>query len=500
MEVKVKTAQLLKQKTPCLLIGVFEDRLRTETVRELDDMLEGSIERAIREKEFAGKARQLLFLHAGPDLPASRVLLVGLGKRKGTTVDGLRQAAGSAGDFLQGKKIARIATDLATVPVKQAGLRETTQAVVEGMLLATYRFDRYRTQKREELPEAFKKIEILVDRKEPKAEAERGVEDALSVCQGVTTARDMVNEPGNIKSPEYFADQARMLSDECGLECRILDRSELGKEGMGAMLGVAQGSVREPKLIVMEHRGADREQAPVALIGKGVMFDAGGISLKPSEGMQEMKMDMGGGAAVLGAMAAVARLGLPINVVGLIPAVENMPSGSAIRPGDVLTSRSGKTIEVVNTDAEGRLILADALTYAERFKPAKVIDVATLTGACVIALGHHASAVLGSDDKLVDALRGAGDKSGERLWPLPLWDEYDEQLKSDIADVKNVGGRPAGTITAAAFLKRFAGEYDWAHLDIAGTAWESSGRPYIPKGGTGVGVRLLVEFLRGYES
>ncbi len=330
------------------------------------------------------------------------------------------------------------------------------------------------------------------------ADAESGVADALKVCRAVGVARDMVNEPGNVKSPEFFAGKARLLAEECGFDCRILERDELEEEGMGAMLGVAQGSVREPRLIVMEYRGAKKDAAPVVLIGKGVVFDAGGISLKPSEGMEEMKMDMGGGAAVLGAMTAVATLGLPLNVVGLIPAVENLPSGSAIRPGDVLTSKSGKTIEVINTDAEGRLILADALSYAERFAPAKVIDLATLTGACIIALGHHASAVLGSDAKLVEALRGAGDKTGERLWELPLWDDYDEQLNSGIADVKNIGGRAAGTITAAAFLKRFAGEYDWAHLDIAGTAWESSGRPYIPKGASGVGVRLLVEFLRGY--
>ena len=269
----------------------------------------------------------------------------------------------------------------------------------------------------------------------------------------------------------------------------------MAREGCGALLGVAQGSAREPRLIILQHNGGRKGQAPVALVGKGVTFDSGGISLKPAEKMDEMKMDMGGGAAVIGTMLAASLLALPVNLVGIIPAAENMPSATAYRPGDILTSLSGQTIEVLNTDAEGRLILADALTYAKRYEPKLVIDLATLTGACIIALGHHATAVLGNDQELVDSLLKAGEKSGERLWQLPLWDDYDQQIKSDVADVKNTGGRPAGTITAAAFLKKFASDFRWAHLDIAGTAWYDQNRPYTPKGGTGVGVRLLIEFL-----
>jgi leucyl aminopeptidase len=308
--------------------------------------------------------------------------------------------------------------------------------------------------------------------------------------------RDLVNTPGNIKSPAYLAEQAKNAAGQSNLKCKLLGQKELAKEGCGALLGVAQGSVREPQLIVLEHNGGNKDQAPIALVGKGVTFDSGGISLKPGEKMDEMKMDMAGGATVIGTMLAASLLELPINLVGIVPAVENMPSGTAYRPGDILTSLSGQTIEVLNTDAEGRLILADALTYAKRYEPQLVIDLATLTGACIIALGHHATAVLGNDQKLVQDLLSAGEESGERLWQLPLWEDYDKLIKSDVADVKNTGGRAAGTITAAAFLKKFASDFRWAHLDIAGTAWRDQNQPYTPKGGTGVGVRMLIAFLQ----
>ncbi|MEZ4484379.1 MAG: leucyl aminopeptidase [Syntrophotaleaceae bacterium] len=307
-------------------------------------------------------------------------------------------------------------------------------------------------------------------------------------------ARDLVNEPGNVKSPAFLAEQAQVMAEELGLQCTVLDRPALEQEGLGALLGVAQGSIREPRLIVMHYRGAGDER-PIALVGKGVVFDSGGISLKPGEKMDQMKMDMAGGAAVLGTLQAAARMQLPVNLVGIVPAVENMPSGSAIRPGDILTSLAGRTIEVLNTDAEGRLILADALTYAKRFEPREVIDLATLTGACIIALGHHAAALLGNHQGLLRQLQKAGEQSGERCWQLPLWDDYGEQIKSEVADLKNIGGRPAGTITAAAFLQHFAKDFRWAHLDIAGTAWQEKGSDYRPAGATGFGVRLLIEHL-----
>jgi len=336
-------------------------------------------------------------------------------------------------------------------------------------------------------------------------ETSRGLDEAYAaaaaagiVCDGVALARDLVNAPGNAKSPEVLAERCRSEALAAGVACTILDRAALEAEGMGGILGVAQGSAREPRLIVLEYRGAGEEK-PLALIGKGIVFDAGGISLKPAEKMDEMKMDMAGGAATLAAVITAARLGLRLNLVGIIPAAENLPSGTAIRPGDILTSLAGKTIEVINTDAEGRLLLADALAYARRFHPRVMIDLATLTGACIIALGSQASAILGNDEPLIRSLIRAGEASGERLWQLPLWDEYAKQLKSDIADLKNTGGRPAGTITAAAFLQAFVKGCPWAHLDIAGTAWEEKGRPCVPKGGSGVGVRLLIEWLRGQE-
>jgi leucyl aminopeptidase len=300
-----------------------------------------------------------------------------------------------------------------------------------------------------------------------------------------------------VATPTHLAEEAERLGEVVGLEVTVLGPGEMEAEGMGAILAVAQGSEQEPRLIVLEHRGGREGDPPLLLVGKGLTFDAGGISIKPASGMEDMKYDMSGGAAVFGALYAVAELGLPINVVGIVPSSENLLSGRAVKPGDVVRTREGKTVEILNTDAEGRLILADALSYAQTFRPAAMVDCATLTGACVVALGNHASGILGTDEELIQELREAGDRSGERCWPLPLWKEYREQLDSTVADLKNVGGRPAGTITAAAFLKEFVGEVPWAHLDIAGTAYGEGKLSYQRKGGFGVPTRLLVEWVRG---
>ncbi len=496
MNIIVKHGKPLQQKTPCLVIGVYEGKPRSPLLKELDSVLDGALLRSHREQEFTGKHREHLLLHPGKRIPADRLLLVGLGKEKGAGAERIRQALGNAVSFLQGKKITSFTLALESLPFRGSTPAALAQAATQAVGLASYRFDLYRTENREELPVPFEEIRLLVEKKGLTAAAEQGVAEARHICRGVILARDLVNEPGNVKSPEFLARQAQAIAEETGMGCTVLDRDTLEKQGFGAMLGVAQGSVREPRLIVLEYRGDNGDARPIALVGKGVVFDSGGISLKPAEKMDEMKMDMAGGAAVLGTMLSAALLKLPVNLVGVVPAVENLPSGSAIRPGDVLTSLSGKTIEVLNTDAEGRLILADALTYVKRFNPRVVIDLATLTGACVIALGHHATGVLGNHEGLIRQLIKAGEHCGERLWQLPIWEEYGQQIKSEIADVKNTGGRPAGTITAAAFLQKFAGDYTWAHLDIAGTAWEEKGRPYVPKGGTGVGVRLLIEYLR----
>ena len=494
MDIHVSSGAPLALKTPCLIIGIPESQRPSPSTLALDAHLAGAISRAFRDREFRGKAGEKLLLHP-PALPAERLLLLGLGSTGKGGAD-LRRELTEAAAFLQERGLRACALDLSCLPARQLTLGELAQLAGEAVILAGYRFHRYRTQDREHPTAAPLKLTLRVSRRDQVKEAKAGAAVAEAICRGVTLARDLVNEPGNAKSPEELARRARELAEETGLGCTVLDRRELEREGFGALLGVAQGSVREPRLIVIEYRGAGEDQQPIALIGKGVVFDAGGISLKPAEKMDEMKMDMAGGAAVLGVLSAAARLQLPVNLVGLIPAVENLPSGSAIRPGDILTSLSGKTIEVLNTDAEGRLILADTLTYAKRFAPRAVIDIATLTGACIIALGHEASAVLGNHDGLIRALINAGERCGERLWQLPLWEEHAKLLKSEVADLKNTAGRPAGTITAAAFLRAFAEEFSWAHLDIAGTAWEEKGAPGRPQGGTGVGVRLLVQYLR----
>ena len=495
MDIKIRKASPLKIKTSCMVIGVCEKSFSKPLLKELDQKLGGLVRKAQRSGEFSAKVdEQILFQPAG-HLPAERVLLVGLGPAEEITAEKVRRAAGQAIQLVAEKKFGQMALALPD-SIKGNLFATLVEAAAEGLLLASYRYDQFLDEKIKALRKLPKTVALVIDAEEDQKSSEAAVAKAQMLCQAVFLTRDLVNTPGNIKSPDFLAEQARAAADKSTLTCKVLGKQELAREGCGALLGVAQGSAREPRLIILQHNGGRKGQAPVALVGKGVTFDSGGISLKPAEKMDEMKMDMGGGAAVIGTMLAASLLALPVNLVGIIPAAENMPSATAYRPGDILTSLSGQTIEVLNTDAEGRLILADALTYAKRYQPKLVIDLATLTGACIIALGHHATAVLGNDQKLVQSLLNAGEKSGERLWQLPLWDDYDQLIKSNVADVKNTGGRPAGTITAAAFLKKFANDFRWAHLDIAGTAWRDQDRPYIPKGGTGVGVRLLIEFLR----
>jgi leucyl aminopeptidase len=321
-----------------------------------------------------------------------------------------------------------------------------------------------------------------------------------ALYRGIVLARDLVSHPGNVVTTGYLAKSAQELAARHKLACKVLEMKELERLGMNALLAVGKGSAEPPRLIVLEYRGATRKEHPIVLVGKGITFDSGGISIKPGAGMEEMKTDMAGCAAVMGAIEAAAGLKLPVNLVAILPTAENMPDGKAYKPGDVITSMSGQTVEITNTDAEGRLILCDALHYALKYKPGVMIDLATLTGACVVALGHEASGMMGNDQGLLGDLKKAGERSGERVWELPLWDSYGEVMKSDIADLKNAGSRDGGSITAGWFLKQFVGKTRWAHLDIAGTAWGDKARPYTPKGATGVGVRLLIEYLRGNVS
>lgn len=497
MKIIVKKGDALQQKTACLVLGVCAGKYKDAQLSQIDQQAGGALIRATQSKEFTGHKGETLLLHGRSSALAERILLVGLGKESEFNLHSLRQTTSNVVKLLAKKQLGSFLLALPQLSIIKTDLAERIQTISEGILLADYRYDQYLPKNKAGQPVVLDKVELLISAKETVATAQAAVTVAEAITSGVCFARDLVNAPGNLKSPEYLAMQAVAMAEQVGISAKLLDRRELERQGFGAMLGVAQGSVREPYLIVLEYRGGNETDQPIALVGKGVTFDSGGISLKPSEKMDEMKMDMGGAATVLGTMQAVAQMKLPINLVAVVPAVENMPSGTAIRPGDILTSLSGKTIEVLNTDAEGRLILADALTYVGRYQPRVVIDLATLTGACIVALGHQAAAVLGNHDGLIRQLLKAGERSGERFWQLPLWEEYTDLIKSDFADVKNTGGRAAGTITAAAFLQQFADKYKWAHLDIAGMAWEGKGKAGQPKGGTGFGVRALIEYLRG---
>jgi leucyl aminopeptidase len=376
---------------------------------------------------------------------------------------------------------------------------EVLEAFLTGGFLGIYQFNALKTQR----TEAWKTIQecmVIAQNHEEASVASQAITFSTIISRAVCVARDLVMLPPNQKTPAILAQKAKILARENQVQCRIITQAQAQKLGMGAFLAVARGSREPAKLIVLTYAGDKPHEAPLVLVGKGITFDSGGISLKTPKDMERMKDDMAGGAAVLGALQAAAQLKVPLNLVGIVPATENLPDGKAYKPGDVLTSMSGQSIEVVTTDAEGRLILADALTYAARFKPKAIVDLATLTGACVVALGDHVAGAMGNDDPLMARMREAGEKAGERVWQLPLWEEYAEYLKSEIADIKNAGGRPAGTITGGMFLSRFVSKTPWVHLDIAGPAWSEKARPYIPKGASGFGVRLLIQLLRDWKT
>jgi len=491
MQITLVVEDYLKHSCPVLVAGCFEGNGDTEWLDRLDRAMDGRLLPLCRQEDFAGKINKTKLVHTLGRLPAERVLLVGLGKRKELTVERLRQAAGTAVQALRrtrlgkGSSLLHLATEAEPAKVR---------AVAEGTLLGSYEFSQYKTEAGEEGSVA--ELVFLCADKQSRKIVERVVAEATAVCEAVSFARDLVSHPGNVATPTYLAEKALEMAARHGITCQVLEREELERFGMEALLAVSRGSHQPPRFIILEYRGDGAKGRPVVLVGKGVTFDSGGISLKPGAGMERMKDDMAGAAAVFGTMQAAADLHLPLHLVGLVPAAENLPGGSAYKPGDVVKSMSGKTIEVVNTDAEGRLLLCDALHYAQRYRPAALIDLATLTGACIVALGNVATGLMGNDNGLKRLLQKAGEASGERVWELPLWEEYGELMKSDIADLKNAGGPTAGTISAGWFLQQFAGKTRWAHLDIAGTAWEEKGRPYLPKGATGVGVRLLVEYLR----
>ncbi|MDQ7990373.1 MAG: leucyl aminopeptidase [Candidatus Dactylopiibacterium sp.] len=488
MEFSIKASTPEKLKTDCLILVRCADGEAGPQFGAVDAASGGLLAKLVR-RDLDAKAGSILLLPTLPGAAAERVLVVSLGARADLSPKALRSALNAAGKAVSASKAQSAALGAADFVAAGFSLPDTLRSAAALIADAAYRFDAIRSEAAKN-PAGPGRFEFLLQGKSDAA-ARLAVEQGAAIAAGQALARDLGNLPANYCTPTTLAETARSLASEYKLKLRIFDREGIDELGMGSFLSVAQGTREEPRFIVLEYKGGKAKEAPVVLVGKGVTFDSGGISLKPGEGMDEMKFDMCGAASVLGTFRTVAKLGLPINLVGLIPATENLPSGTAVKPGDVVTSLSGQTIEILNTDAEGRLILCDALTYAERFKPACVIDIATLTGACIIALGHQVSGLMANDEALAAELLGAGTKTGDRAWQLPLFDEYQEQLKSNFADMANIGGRPAGSITAAAFLSRFTRNYAWAHLDIAGTAWKSGAE----KGATGRPVPLLTEFL-----
>jgi leucyl aminopeptidase len=451
------------------------------------------ITEAVLKKDFSAKENVSHLLYTS-DTKQPRLLLVGIGERAQFTLEKLRRASATAAKKARSLKSSTLCLSFdphLTLPDEQ--IESFATAMTEGIVLSLYTFDKYLSSASHR--NTVTSVTFIVPRAADVIRFRKGISHGEIIAAATAHARDLANAPGNEIYPETLANNARRMGKTSGVSVTVFNDRKIKKLKMGGVIDVSKGSVKKPRFIILEYGKKYRRGGTAVLVGKGVTFDTGGISIKPSAGMAEMKMDMSGAAAVIGTFRAIGQLKLKRHVVGLIPAVENMPSGSAVKPGDIVRHYNGKTSEVDNTDAEGRLILADALSYATRYKPDVVIDLATLTGAVVVSLGHVATGMMGNDQPTMDALRAAGERTYERVWQLPMFDEYEKLIKSDIADVKNVGGRWAGAITAGFFLKKFIGDYQWVHLDIAGTAILESDLEYTPKGGSGVGVRLLVEFL-----
>ena len=490
MEFSIKSGSPEKQRSACIVVGVFEPRKLTAPAELIDGASKGYLSDIVRRGDMEGKAGRTLLLHNVPGLLGDRVMLVGLGREKDFREREYREAIRAAVKTLDETGAFDGSIYLTEVAVKKRDVAWRVRQAAITALETVYRFDSMKSRK-DEVRRPVRKLTLMVERRNELGPAERAVREGEAIGHGMSLARDLGNLPGNVCTPEYLATRARDMAKAVGIKCEVLERADCEALKMGSFLSVANGSRQAPKFIILEYRGGKDDEKPIVLIGKGVTFDTGGISLKAGEGMDEMKFDMCGAASVLGAMQAAATLKLPLNLVVLVPATENMPGGAATKPGDIVNTMSGQTVEILNTDAEGRLILCDALTYAERYEPRCVLDVATLTGACVVALGHVATGLFSNNDTLAREVLAAGDAAHDRAWHMPLWDDYQEQLKSNFADMANIGGRPAGSVTAACFLSRFAKKFDWAHLDIAGTAWKSG----VAKGATGRPVSLLTHFL-----
>ena len=492
MEFRLESGSPTASASPCLVLPYLQGGPQPQVFEAADQAGGGHLSNLLGRAGFTGKAEQTLMLYDIGGLNPAGVLLVGLGKADELDLRKLRKAAAAAARTLDERRVPEVLWTLHQVHINGSDpylrLRESLLALRH----ALYRFDQMKQEPDPDEAPQLERVNAWLDADQDRERATRALTQAQAIATGVDLARDLGNLPGNVCTPGYLAEQARVMAVNFPeLEVTILEREDMEELGMGALLSVARGSRQPPKLIVMVYRGAGPGVKPITLVGKGLTFDAGGISLKPSEKMDEMKYDMCGGASVFGALRACLELRLPLNVIGVVPASENLPDGNANKPGDIVLSLAGKSIEILNTDAEGRLILCDALAYARRFEPDTLIDIATLTGACIVALGRHPSGLFSRDDDLAHELIQAGEVSGDRLWRLPLWDDYQEQLKSRFADVANIGGRDAGAVTAACFLARFTEDVRWAHLDVAGTAWVSGDK----KGATGRPVPLLCQYL-----
>ncbi len=502
VDVQVKQGRIETEADEVLVLHHYEGEAGLhDEAATVDRALKGLLRDLLKSGEFEGKNGQTVLLHTHGRIPAKRVLLVGLGKKKDAKLDHVRQAMGTVA-----KRVRQAGARSFTTPLHGRAIAGTTglllaQAMVEGAILGGYQFTAYRSD-RDKNSKDLTRIRFIAAGASEAAQIREGARRGLAGAEATMFVRDLCNHPSNVMTPSRIAAEAKRIGKERGVTVKVLEQRAVEKLGMGAFLGVARGSHEPPKFIILEYRGPagrasgnGRGSKPIVLVGKTITFDTGGISLKPAENMEQMKADMTGGAEVLATIRAISRLKLPLHVIGLLPATENMPGGRAIKPGDILMTLSGKTVEVQNTDAEGRLILADGLAYATRLKPKAIIDIATLTGACAVALGQFAIGLLGNDESLKRRVQEAGLTAGERAWEMPLWEEYFEQLKSDVADMRNIGGRGGGMITAALFLSKFVGNCPWVHLDIASTDWSERERAYVPKGPTGIGTRLLLQYL-----
>jgi leucyl aminopeptidase len=492
MNISVARADAAGQQTPLLVVPVLDGGEQDSAFQGLDAALGGQLSALVArgDARAAFGSTALVFPASGG---VERVLLVGVGKGAELTPERLRRAAGSAAK--QAAK-SRASSLTFALPASSVAVTEAARAVAEGLVLGAYDFRELKSADPDApAPVALESAVILVGEGTDEGAAAEGARVGAIIGRAENLARDLGNLPGNVATPTYLGETAERIGREHGLRVTVLGPKELEAEGMNALLAVSQGSSQEPRMMILEHRGGAEGEKPLVIVGKGLTFDAGGISIKPAAGMEDMKFDMCGGAGTLAAMQAIAELGLPINVVGIVPSSENLLGSKAMKPGDIIRAHGGKTIEIVNTDAEGRLILVDAISYAKRFDPAAMLDAATLTGACVIALGHAATGVMGNDEALVGEVIAAGEATGERCWQLPMFDDYREQIKSDYADLKNSGGRPAGTITAAWFLREFVGDWPWVHLDVAGTAYGDGKISYLTKGSTGVPTRIFVQWV-----